>query len=144
MSYILQQESLKYAWWMMLVGVVLYTLFTAKRKQRVIHVLEPKANTSLEFVNMISALHFQNGHHRDIARKRMKYFYYFIKARYGFHFQILAEANLVRLTEKSKVDLGDLKTVALAFDRIEKDPYYDQPRLVDLQLALEKFYKDCK
>src|SRR6185295_18393199 len=60
MSYILQQDSLRYAWWLMLFAALLYTLFTAKRKQQVIPVLEGKTNTSLEFVNTIAALHFQN------------------------------------------------------------------------------------
>jgi hypothetical protein len=70
--YILQQPSLKYAWWLLLLTVVLYVLFGAKRKQRIIPVHEPKTNTSLEFVKLISRLHYQNGNHVDMARKKMK------------------------------------------------------------------------
>ena len=144
MSYILQQDSLRYAWWLMLFAALLYTLFTAKRKQQVIPVLEGKTNTSLEFVNTIAALHFQNGNHRDIAKKRMKYFFYTIKARYGLHIQSLTEPNLQRLSEKSKVELDDLKLIEQEFNRVDKHRYYDESMLIDLQIALEKFYKYSK
>ena len=143
-SYILQHESMRYAWWLMLAAAILYTLFTAKRKQRIIPVLEEKANTSLEYVNMISSLHFQNGNHHDIAKKKMKYFLYFIRAKYGIHTQNLTEGHLKRLAEKSKVEPTDLQAIALEFNNVEKLSYYNEPRLVDLYNALEKFYKHCK
>jgi hypothetical protein len=142
-AYILQQDSLRYAWWLMLASAVLYTVFTAKRKQRVIPVLEAKANTSLEFVNMISALHFQNGNPHDIARKKMKYFFYFIRAKYGIHTQTLTETHLKRLAEKSKIDFADLQVIAREFHHVEHQSFYNTPRLLDLYHALEKFYKHC-
>ena len=143
-SYILQHDSLRYAWWLMLASAVLYTIFTAKRKQRVIPVFEEKANTSLEFVNLISALHFQNGNHHDIARKKMKYFLYFIRAKYGLHLQSFGEIQIKRLAEKSKVDIADLQIIFTEFHHIEHQPFYNEHRLVDLYNALEKFYKICK
>jgi hypothetical protein len=142
--YILQQESLRYAWWLLLAGALLYVMFTAKRKQRIIRVLEGKANTSLEFVNMMAALHFQNGNHHDMARKKMKYFFYFIRARYGMHIQELAEAHMIRLAEKSKLELQILKAIAVEFDHVQRLSFYNEPRLIDLQIALETFYKQCK
>lgn len=147
LSYILEQKSLKYAWWMMLGCIVLYTLFAAKRKQRVIPVLEQKANTSLEFVNMISALHFQNTDHLDIAAKKMKYFLYFIRARYNMYTQHFTEAHLQRLAEKSKVELKDIQTIFDEYKIIEKKKYNDETaadHLVNLYNAIEKFYKQCK
>jgi hypothetical protein len=144
LAYILQQDSLRYAWWLMLLSVLLYIFFAAKRKQRPIPVLQEKTNTSLEFVNVIAALYFQGGYYRDMARKRMKYFFYFIKTKYGLHLQQLTELHLVRLIEKSQVPADRLKIVATEFDRIEKQKYYDETMLVDLQNALEEFYKHCK
>lgn len=143
-AYIMQHDSLRYAWWLILASALLYTLFTAKRKQRVIPVLEEKANTSLEFVNMISSLHFQNGNHEDIARKKMKYFFYFIKAEYGMHTQSLTEGNLKRLSEKSRVKLTDLQQIANEFNYVERHTYYNAPLLVNLYKALDNFYKNCK
>lgn len=143
-AYILENDSLRYAWWLMLGGAFLYTVFTAKRKQRIIPVLEPKSNTSLEFVNMISALHLENGNPHDIARKKVKYFNYFIKAKYGIHTQDLNETHLKRLSAKSKVSLSDLQLVANEVDSVHRQPYYDETMLMELYKTLETFYKNCK
>jgi hypothetical protein len=144
--YILKQPSLKYAWWMMIGFIVLYVIFAARRTQRVIPVLEPKANTSLEFVKLISSLHFQNGNHLDIARKKMKYFQYFIRAKYGIQTQHSLEEQIKKLAEKSKVNEQQVRSIFEQYDMIEKHAHYNtaQDRLVDFYYSIEYFYKHCK
>ena len=144
--FILNQPALKYAWWMMLAAVVLYVFFAAKRTQRVIPVLEQKVNTSLEFVKLVSALHYQNQNHLDIARKKMKYFQYFIRARYGIHTQMTQEIQIARLAEKSKVTIGDIQSIYDQYNQIEKNAQYNTAidKLVGLYNAIENFYKHCK
>ncbi|MEJ0033960.1 MAG: hypothetical protein WDO15_28145 [Bacteroidota bacterium] len=100
--YIMQQPALKYAWWMLLAGALLYIIFASKRTQRIIPVLEPKTNTSLEFLNVISSLHYQNPDHLDMARKKMKYFLYFIRAKYGINTQTFTPEHVKRLAEKAE------------------------------------------
>lgn len=144
--FILSQPSLKYAWWMMLAAVILYVLFAAKRTQRVIPVLEAKVNTSLEFVKLVSALHYQNQNHLDIARKKMKYFQYFIRARYGIHTQMAQEIQVARLAEKSKVSITEIQSIYDQYNQIERNSQYNTAidKLVGLYNAIENFYKHCK
>lgn len=144
--YILQQPALKYAWWMLLVGGVLYVIFASKRTQRVIPVIEAKSNTSLEFLNVISSLHYQNPNHLDMARKKMKYFLYFIRAKYGINTQSLTEEQTKRLAEKSKVSVDDIKTINDRYRSIENYATYndDPDLLVKLYESIEKFYTNCK
>lgn len=144
--YIMQQPALKYAWWMLLAGALLYVIFASKRTQRVIPVLETKTNTSLEFLNVISSLHYQNPNHLDMARKKMKYFLYFIRAKYGINTQSLTEEQAKRLSEKSKVDLADIQAIIDKYKVIENYSISnDEPeRLMGLYQAIEKFYKNCK
>jgi len=146
LHYILRQPALKYAWWMMLGSVILYVIFAARRTQRVIPVLEPKANTSLEFVKLIATLHYRNGNHFDIARKKMKYFQYFIRAKYGIQTQHAREIQIKKLAEKSKVNEQQVRAIFEQYDVIEKHEQYntEQGRLVDFYYAIEYFYKHCK
>lgn len=143
-SYIMQQESLRYAWWLMLAGVLLYTFFAARRRQRVIPVIEEKNNTSLEFLRMISLLHLQNGNHHSMGRKKMKYFFHFIRSKYGFRSQELTARYLARLSEKSKVEEEKLKVIADEFYHLNVRADYDADRLVTLHNALFAFYTQCK
>jgi len=144
--YIMQQPALKYAWWMLLVGALLYIIFASKRTQRIIPVLETKSNTSLEFLNVISSLHYQNPNHLDMARKKMKYFLYFIRAKYGINTQSLTEEHAKRLAERSKVDLADITIIADRYRSIENYSITDDDPdlLVNLYHAIENFYKKCK
>jgi hypothetical protein len=142
----MQQPALKYAWWMLIAGAVLYIIFASKRTQRIIPVLEPKTNTSLEFLNVISSLHYQNPDHLDMARKKMKYFLYFIRARYGINAPAFTQEHVKRLAEKAKVDVADVQAIHDRYKTIESyGTFNEEPdRLIALYQAIEKFYKTCK
>ncbi len=144
--FILEQPSLKYAWWMMLLTVVIFVFFTARRKQRAIPVQEIKSNTSLEFVRMISSLHFQNGNHLDMAKKKMKYFLYFIRTRYGIHTAHFTQPFVPLVAEKARVPLALVQHVHDRWNVIAAFGYssIEEQRLVDLYTAIEAFYKECK
>jgi len=109
-------------------------------------VLEVKSNTSLEFLNVISSLHYQNPNHLDMARKKMKYFLYFIRARYGINTQSFAEEHVRRVAEKSKVDIADIQIIHDRYKVIESYSISndESDRLVGLYQAIDKFYKNCK
>ena len=146
LSYILDQPSLKYAWWVMLGSIILYVLFAAKRTQRAIPIREPKSNTSLEYINLISLLHFKNSNHLDIARKKMRYFLYFIRAKYGIHAQTFTDQHVKKLSEKSKVSSGDIQIIFDQYYMIERHAEYNTAtdKLVSLYYSIENFYKHCK
>lgn len=144
--FILQQPSLKYAWWLFLASVVLYLIFAAKRKQREIPVLERKNNTSLEYVRMVAALHFQNGNHLDIARKKMKYFHYFIRQRYGIQLSSGNDKSIQALAQKSNVSKQLIESIAEQFHLIDRYSYtnIESEKLSQLYFAIDQFYKSCK
>jgi hypothetical protein len=143
--YILQQPSLKYAWWLLLLTIVLYVFVAAKRAQRPIPVLEVKSNTSLEFVRMISSLHYVNGNHMDMAKKKMKYFLYFIRSRYGIHETNFTSETVTKLAEKSKVDRQYIADIINQYHGIEGMQYNILPdTLTAFFDAVERFYKHCK
>jgi len=144
--YILQQPSLKYGWWLLLLTVVLYVLFASKRKQRVIPVQEARTNTSLEFVNLIARLHYKNGNHLDMARKKMKYFLYFVRSKYGIHAEKFRDEHIRRLSEKSDVSVNEVQGIFSQYYLIE-EKFRDDievSRLVNLYETIENFYRQCK
>ncbi len=144
--YLLSQPSLKYAWWLFLGTVVLYIVFAAKRTQREIPVYDKKSNTSLEYVQMIAALHFENANHLDMARKKMKHFFYFIRTKYGIQGHAINEVTLTRLAEKSKVSKGHLKELFDLYHLIDKYSYtnIESDKLSKLFFSIDYFYKNCK
>ncbi len=74
MRFVLANPALKYAWWVLLGGLVLFIFFNAKRKQRIVPVIEPLRNTSLDFVKSIGNLYLQEGDFHDMMAKKAQYF----------------------------------------------------------------------
>ena len=144
--FILQQPALKYAWWLLIGTVVLYVIFASRRRQRVIPVHEKKVNTSLEFVHLVSTLYYQNGNPLDMARKKMRYFLYILRSRYGFKATSPNEEQLAMLSEKSKVSLPEIKSIFNQYNKIEEGAYYNTQteKLMGLYNAIENFKQKCK
>lgn len=74
MRFVLGNPALKYAWWIFLGGLILFIFFNAKRKQRIVPVIEPLKNTSLDFVKSIGNLYLQEGDFHDMMAKKAQYF----------------------------------------------------------------------
>jgi hypothetical protein len=74
MRFILSKPALKYAWWIFLGGLVLFIFFNAKRKQRIVPVIDPLRNTSVDFVKSIGNLYLQEGDFHDMMAKKAQYF----------------------------------------------------------------------
>lgn len=74
MRFVLSNPALKYAWWVLLGGLVLFIFFNAKRKQRIVPVEEPLKNTSVDFVKSIGNLYLQEGDFHDMMAKKAQYF----------------------------------------------------------------------
>lgn len=74
LRFILSNPALKYAWWVFLGGLVLFIFFNAKRKQRIVPIMEPLKNTSVDFVKSIGNLYLQEGDFHDMMAKKAQYF----------------------------------------------------------------------
>lgn len=74
LRFILGSPPLKYAWWVFLGGMVLFIIFNAKRKQRIVPIIEPLKNTSADFVKSIGNLYLQEGDFHDMMAKKAQYF----------------------------------------------------------------------
>ena len=74
LRFILANPPLRYAWWLLLAGLVLFIIFNAKRKQRIVPIVEPLKNKSVEFVKSIGNLYLQEGDFHDMMAKKAQYF----------------------------------------------------------------------
>ena len=69
----LQHPPLRWAVYLTIMGVVLFCIFTARRRQRPIPVIEQPKNGNLEFVRLIGTLYWQEGNHQGLLQKKLAY-----------------------------------------------------------------------
>jgi hypothetical protein len=72
--YFLSQRPLKWALYLSLVMMLLFFLFTARRRQSVIPVIETPKNPQLEFVKLIGTLYHQKHDNTDLLQKKFLFF----------------------------------------------------------------------
>ena len=73
MRYVLSQRALRHAWYLVLLTLALFCVFKARRRQRIIPVVSPPVNHSLEFARLIGTLYFQRGNNADLVRKKFTF-----------------------------------------------------------------------
>lgn len=74
LSVIFRYPALRMTWLLFIYGGLLYLIFNARRYQRVVPVVKPLKNTTVEFVQTIGNLYFQEGSTSNILGKKIIYF----------------------------------------------------------------------
>lgn len=145
LQYILSQPPLAWAWYVGLSLAVLYLLFRAKRKQRIIPILEPNTNTSMEFIATIGQLYFRQNSHRKLAIQKWRLFLGFVRDRYHLPTRELDDAFIGKLAERSGIDKETLQPIFRLARNIERsEVFLSENTLIDLHKALDGFYRNCK
>jgi len=120
---------------------LLYLIFRAKRRQRVIPVNEPVTNTSLEFIDTIGRLYFQKGNPRQLILQKMKYLQNFIKNRYGLNVQEWDAKFMDRLSQKSNVPRDLLERIDLMHRNVRSSRFSSDNTLISFHQMTEEFFK---
>ena len=144
LKYILSQPSLKWAWYVLLGMALMYLLFRAKRRQRIIPVLEKNENTSLEFINTIGRLYFIQNNHRQLALKKMKLFLGFVREHYNMPTKDINESFKTQLATKSEIPRENIDKIFTMHQNIERSGFASENTLVDFHRVMEHFYLHCK
>ncbi len=142
--FILQNKALRWAWYLLIIGVIVYALFHAKRRQRIIPIIEPKQNNSLKYVETIGQLYLHENEHIEIATEMRHLFLNFIRQKYYLKTSEIDDAFFNTLAQKSTIEIEKIKSIFDDFKRIQKVQTINQSFLQTLNQKLEYFYSNCK
>ncbi|WP_128545664.1 DUF4350 domain-containing protein [Larkinella soli] len=144
LRYALSRPPLAWAYYLSLAGLLLYAVFAGKRTQRVIPVVEPLRNTSLEFVQTVGRLYFQRGDHDNLAQKKIQYFLTFVREQYGLNTSFPDEAFKQALSRKSGVPEEDVHELFRRIAFARQQSRLSEYDLLELNRLIENFYKYAK
>ena len=72
--YMLDRPPLRWAIYTLLAAIVLFMLFTARRRQRRIPVIDTPQNRNLSFVQLLGTIYYRRHDNADLLRKKYTYF----------------------------------------------------------------------
>lgn len=109
----IKRPPLRWALYLALLGVVLFMIFTARRRQRVIPIMSKPANRSLEFIQLIGTLYYQRKDHVDLVRKKFKLFAEELRKTAGVDISEVNtdDSEYLLLAEKTGMNCDRLKKV---------------------------------
>ena len=143
LKFILAQPSLRWAWFLMLGLVVIYFVLGAKRRQRIIPIMEEKTNTSLQFIQTISLMYFRGQEHVRICDMKIKQFQTFVRERYHLNTRVMDDEFIQTLAMKSNIVDADIRKITLFEKRLAYNDITEDA-MIELHRLLTKFYRNCK
>ena len=139
MRYILGQAALKWAWYIFLIGTLIFILFNAKRKQRIVPIIKPLANLTVDFTKTIGNLYYQEGDHNNIVDKKIIYFLERIRNEYLIDTSKLDKEFVTKLHLKSGKNRADIENaIQLIIDHRKSYHHSIEADLIEINNAIEK------
>ncbi len=144
LRFFLSNEFLTYALWLTVIVLILYILFEMKRKQRIIPVIEPLRNTTLDFAETVSSVYFSRHDNNSIAKKKIQYWTDFVRQRYYLSANMMDENFVQQLSRKSGVEKEKIEETILFIKKGNMQPKVTDETLLALNKSMEQFYQLAK
>jgi hypothetical protein len=144
LRYIISQPPLRYALWLTLLGVLILLLFQTKRKQRIIPLIPPLPNSTLEFTETVGRLYFQHGDHRNLAQKKIRYWLEHLRSQYLLNTEQFTPDFIASLAARSGISEEMAASLCREIDRLRGQTRISAEELSDLSSKLEIFYEQSQ
>lgn len=141
LRYILNNQQLSWAWRVLLVALILFMIFEAKRKQRIIPIVAPPTNATLEFVTMVGKLYYQHGDLRNIADKKIIYVLEYIRSRLAVQTTDFNDDFIAGVAARSGIDIDEVRNLFTTIRQVQSKQQIDESELTLLNQQIEQFYK---
>lgn len=144
LRYVISQKALSWAYYTLLAAIVLYIIIFSRRKQRIIPVIKPFTNSSVDFIKTISNVYLDQKNHKNIAAKKILYFMDFIRTKYLIKSLRINEETLKKISEKSSIPLSRIKSLFADIALIQESSSITKEQLVSINYKIENFYKKAE
>lgn len=141
MRVFLNDDYLRPAYLIALFSLMAFVLYGIKRRQRVIPIITPLENTSIEFAKVVSSVYYHQRDNRDILAKQHTYFLEYVRT----HYRIKPSDNeldfIAQLSGRSGVGESTLKAIMQGIRDIRSGKHIDDKALVLHHRHIEDFYQ---
>lgn len=139
MYLLLNNDSLKWAYYMVLIAVLIYIIFEGKRKQRAIPIVRPLKNQTVDFTRTISNMYYENGKHRDIAYHKVQHFLDYIRNTMYLSTSEINDSFIKNLSARSNNTIEDTKKLFEFIEQIDGKTQISNTELERLNTLIENF-----
>ncbi|MGY0040073.1 DUF4350 domain-containing protein [Pedobacter sp. NJ-S-72] len=140
----LKYGQLRWAYYISLIGLLVFVIYEIKRRQRIIPVLLPLKNSSADFVKVVGKVYYQERDNSDIAQKKINYFLEFIRLTYRLKTLKTDEELISALILISGAQEETVRKLFILINGIQNGNKVTDNLLIELNKLIEKFYNQAK
>lgn len=133
-----KHQSLRFAWYTLIIGLILFIFFYGKRKQRIIPIVEPLKNTTIEYIETVGNLYYQENNHTQLLDKQIKYALNQIRVEWHIPTQQMDEDFKKRLQQKSLASEETINGFVNFITHFDLKHNYSQTDLIRFNELIEK------
>lgn len=141
-KFIVSQPALKWAYFITLSALLIYLIFEGKRRQRIIPIMEVPQNTSLQFVETIGSLYYNQKDHKSIAEKKITHLLAYIRTKFYLKTTEIDQEFRNDLSSKSGIIPQQINELFDYISFIQNNEYITENQLITFNDHIENFYKN--
>lgn len=138
MRFVFAHPALTWAWYFFIFGMIIFIIFNAKRKQRIVPIIKPLENTTVDFTKTIGNLYFQEGNHGNLIDKKIIFFLEKIRNEYLLDTTKLDDDFVKKLHLKSGKDRLLIDKAVRLIHKHQKRYQSTEEDLIEINNILEK------
>lgn len=139
MRVFLSNVYLRSAYYIAIFGLLIYVLYSLKRRQRIIPVIKPLKNTTVDFVNVVGQVYYERRDNLNIAHKKITYFLAQLRERYQLKTNKLDMEFAEALAQKTGMEVTATRELVNHMLYIANQTKLTDRELIDLNKRIEKF-----
>lgn len=138
---ILNSKPLKWSYYFLITGAILFVIFEGKRKQRPIPVREPLPNRTFDFTRTIAGLYLDRKDYRGIISKKITLFLDYVRSHYRISTEKVDEHFYERLASMSDNSPAEVKKLWQLMDNLKNKQEVHKEDLLRLNKGIKAFKK---
>ena len=140
-KFFLQHKTLTWFLVVSFIGLILFMIFNARRKQRAIPVIKPLENTTVAFTQTISSLYLKENDHKNLVDKKIAFFLEKVRSKYLLDTTNLNKDFIEKLAAKSGNKLHNTKYLINTIIALNKKAECSEEELLVLHKMIENFFR---
>ncbi|HET8839156.1 MAG TPA: DUF4350 domain-containing protein [Flavobacteriaceae bacterium] len=140
---LLGNKYLKWAYYFVLIGALLFVLFEGKRKQKSIEIRPPLTNKTHEFTRAVAGIYLEEKQHKTIATKKIHLFLEYIRSHFRVNTQEINTEFLKILSERSATGFDSTRELFVYISEIQKKTQLKKEELMKLNRLISNFKKNA-
>ena len=137
----LNTKEFKWAYYIVLIAIVLYVFFEGKRKQRAIPIVSPLKNQTLAFTRTIADMYFEKSEQKPIIAYKIEQFLEHIRSHFYLSTLKYDDEFYNNLASRSSHSFDEIKSIFTYIGTLSNQEQVSDISLKKLNTLIEKFKK---